>query len=192
MNKLYEIRKSLQDWIEKKEKILILKDLFIKVNSYKQWKKIAIELDHLEGRHLWKKKKETSLYDYKEIERLIKFLRLKRENKDIIGLTHNLRANLVKNLYSTNNPLLYYHSYHGTKELIEEFQYEMLKSLDFIIEFDEKLYPFSKKLEFFSEAKHSYGRTALMLSGGASLGSYHIGVIKTLYENDILPRYYCK
>ncbi len=188
---MFKIKKRIQDWIEKKEKILILKELITNVNSYRHWKKIALELDHLEGRDQWKKKKETSLYDYKEIERLIIFLRQKRQNKDIVGLLHNLRANLVKNLYSTNNPMLYYHSHHGTKDLIVEFQEEMLKSLDFIVQFDEKFFPFSKKLEFFSEAKHSYGRTALMLSGGASLGSFHIGVIKTLYENNILPRYKC-
>ena len=27
-----------------------------------------------------------------------------------------------------------------------------------------------------------------MLSGGASLGKYHYGVFKALYENDLLPR----
>ncbi len=27
-----------------------------------------------------------------------------------------------------------------------------------------------------------------MLSGGASLGLYHMGVLKTLIENDLLPR----
>ena len=64
----------------------------------------------------------------------------------------------------------------------------MLKSFDFIFEFDEKRLPFSKKLQFFSESKHSYGRTALLLSGGATLGFYHIGVLKALFENQLLPR----
>ena len=64
----------------------------------------------------------------------------------------------------------------------------MLLSFDYIYNFNEKKYPFSKKLEFFSEAKHAYGRTALLLSGGASLGFYHIGVIKALFEQNLLPR----
>lgn len=159
-----------------------------KVSSYKEWKQIALELDCLENREIWKKKKESSLYDHKEVERLIKILKIKRETKDIIGLTHYLRANLVNNLFSTNNPLLYHFSNHGTKHLINEFQDEMLKSFDFIFEFDEKRLPFSKKLQFFSESKHSYGRTALLLSGGATLGFYHIGVLKALFENQLLPR----
>lgn len=33
----------------------------------------------------------------------------------------------------------------------------------------------------------SYGRTALMLSGGASLGMYHTGVARALLESDLLP-----
>jgi predicted acylesterase/phospholipase RssA len=32
-----------------------------------------------------------------------------------------------------------------------------------------------------------YGRTALCLSGGASLAYYHLGVTKALFENDVLP-----
>jgi len=34
------------------------------------------------------------------------------------------------------------------------------------------------KLAFFNEMRHSYGRSALMLSGGAVLGLYHVGVVK--------------
>jgi len=46
----------------------------------------------------------------------------------------------------------------------------------------------SKKIDFFRETLHSFGHTALCLSGGASMGMYHIGVCKALYEQGILPR----
>ena len=36
--------------------------------------------------------------------------------------------------------------------------------------------------------RQSFGRTALLLSGGGTLGLNHIGVIKCLYENQLLPR----
>jgi hypothetical protein len=39
-----------------------------------------------------------------------------------------------------------------------------------------------------SEVRHAYGRTALLLSGGGSLGSFHIGVVKALFEHRMLPR----
>ena len=45
-----------------------------------------------------------------------------------------------------------------------------------------------KKLEFFAETRHSFGRTALFLSGGANFGKFHFGVMKALYEQDLFPR----
>lgn len=45
-----------------------------------------------------------------------------------------------------------------------------------------------QKLAFFNETRHSMGRSALMLSGGASFGCYHVGVIKALHENRLLPK----
>ncbi|RLN71997.1 hypothetical protein BBJ28_00024038 [Nothophytophthora sp. Chile5] len=43
------------------------------------------------------------------------------------------------------------------------------------------------KLAFFSETRHSFGRSALMLSGGGAHGFYHAGVIKALAEHNLLP-----
>lgn len=45
-----------------------------------------------------------------------------------------------------------------------------------------------RKLEFFTETRHSYGKTALFLSGGAAFGKFHFGVLKALYESDLMPR----
>ena len=47
------------------------------------------------------------------------------------------------------------------------------------------------KLEFFSETRQSYGRTALLLSGGATFGKFHFGLLSALYEQDLLPRIVC-
>lgn len=174
-----------------KERRMNVKRLMNNAEVYEDWKKYALELDSLEEKDQWRSKKETSLYDWKEVEKLVKVLQKKREMKDIIGLAHYIRANLMKNLYSTSNPALYQTSNYGTKYLIEEFQDEMVKCLGFIANFNEKGFSLHKKLEFFSETRHSYGRTALLLSGGATLGMFHTGVIKTLYELNILPRIIC-
>lgn len=66
-----------------------------------------------------------------------------------------------------------------------------------------------EKFDFFWETRQAFGRSALLLSGGASLGTfvsssfgisnfsvshfshlglYHLGVIKTLFEHHLLPR----
>lgn len=45
-----------------------------------------------------------------------------------------------------------------------------------------------EKLAFFRETRHTFGRTALLLSGGGGLGTFHIGVVKALFERQLLPR----
>ena len=46
----------------------------------------------------------------------------------------------------------------------------------------------AERIAFFNETRHSFGRSALLLSGGATLGMYHIGLVKALFEQDLLPR----
>ena len=77
--------------------------------------------------------------------------------------------------------------YTGTKQLIEEYHNEIIKCIQFIYYYDNTKLSLEKKFKFFAETKHSYGNTALFLSGGASFGKYHLGIIKALYENDLLP-----
>ncbi|NNC55314.1 MAG: DUF3336 domain-containing protein, partial [Pseudomonadales bacterium] len=47
--------------------------------------------------------------------------------------------------------------------------------------------PFDEKYDFFHRASLCFGRSALMLSGGGSLGHFHLGVIKALKERDLVP-----
>ena len=65
-------------------------------------------------------------------------------------------------------------------------------SLDFVcdapVAVGESPIPTDARLAFFNETRHSYGRTALLLSGGAALGFYHVGVVKALMENRLMPR----
>jgi predicted acylesterase/phospholipase RssA len=160
-------------------------------NSYQEWLIYAKELDSITGNDDWKLKNESSLYYHKELEKFLNTIKWKRVNKDIKGLVFHLRTKLVKNFSNLLHPLLYRHSHTGTKRLIEDFQEEVVKCLNFIANFNEKFFPLNKKLEFFSETKHFHGRTALMLSGGGTLGIYHVGVIKALLECNLMPRVLC-
>jgi len=44
---------------------------------------------------------------------------------------------------------------------------------------------------FFKQAKRAFGNTALLLSGGATLGIYHIGVLKALANTTGFPKVVC-
>ncbi len=104
-------------------------------------------------------------------------------------LIYTIRSELIKNKGNSANPVLYQRVHYGTKKLVMEYYQEVIKGLLYIA--TSKRLPLYKKIEFFTEARHSYGRTALMLSGGAANGVYHYGIIKTLYHHDLLPRIIC-
>lgn len=183
------VKSNIYRLIDINERLLIIKSSLRKVKSYEEWKYLATEHDELTGKFKWKNKKETSLYNWDKVDSLVNGLILKRQNKDIKGLVHLIRSNIFRNMYSTTSPILYEISKVGTKHLIEVLQEEVLLSFDFISSSHD--ISLNNKIELFSELRHNYGNTALMLSGGASLGMYHLGVIKVLYELDLLPRILC-
>jgi len=52
-------------------------------------------------------------------------------------------------------------------------------------------YPDTVKLALFKQNAHRFGRSALMLSGGATMGIYHLGVVKALFDAGLLPTVVC-
>lgn len=104
-----------------------------------------------------------------------------------------LRTSLARNIGDMGNSKLYSYSRVGTKKLTSEYIEEVVKQLNWIC--DEPSDPendpnldLKTKHDFFMNIRQSFGRTALLLSGGGTLGLNHIGVIKCLYENQLLPR----
>lgn len=86
--------------------------------------------------------------------------------------------------------MLYSTARSGTKCLIEEFTNELTSYMEILsIDIDSKMNPaeLKTKIDFFKGLRHALGNTALLLSGGAALGIYHIGVLKALHEADLLP-----
>ena len=73
----------------------------------------------------------------------------------------------------------------GTKKLIEDYTQEIVTQLEYI---GEKDFIGCSKLEFFNDTRQSFGSTALVLYGGATFGSYHLGVVKALNKHGLLPR----
>lgn len=85
---------------------------------------------------------------------------------------------------------LYKRSHTGTKHLIEEYIDSCLETLDTLLSLPlTTSTPTSREiLESLINTRQSFGRTALLLSGGATFGMNHIGVLKALLEASLLPR----
>ena len=122
----------------------------------------------------------------------------------------------IRNLGGISNSNLYTKTYTGTKKLIEDYLDAVCESFKFIHQsqsgmqldrpgaiddghaesledFDSKQPPMGTNYiyRYFCESLQSLGRSALLLTGGFSLGMYHLGVVKALYLQNFLPDIIC-
>lgn len=169
-------------------KIKKFRKMLAEAPNYEVWKAAALELDYLEGHVDWKESFVSDLYDYELIYERLSQLRLYHQQKDHDQLRRALREGLHHDLGNMGNPRLFERSHVGTKHLIEEYVNQVCESLNYLCDQDIPDFSLSDKLTFFKDTLLSYGRPALLLSGGATLGLFHIGVIKALWERGLLPQ----
>ena len=156
--------------------------------DYKTWREIALELDVLEGAEVWKQDDTSDDYDHLLIKERLAEMSALRKNGDVTQLVFNLYEGLHGNIGNIANPALYNVTRVGTKHLIEKYVEEVARCLDFLCAGDFPDFPDEEKIVFFKRNGSVFGRSALLLSGGATLGMFHLGVIKTLHEHNLLPR----
>lgn len=156
--------------------------------NYEVWKAAALELDFLEGNAEWKEDFVSEHYHYELLYDRLSSIKQYRQQNDFERLKRALREGLHHDLGNMGNPALYTRSRVGTKHLIEEYIAQACEALDFLCDHPVPGFPVADKLQFFRDTLTSYGRPTLLLSGGASLGMFHFGVIKALWERGLLPQ----
>lgn len=156
-------------------------------DTYEEFYEASLEHDALSGANDWKAEDSAREYDYKLIRKRLDRLKFAKAHGDPAGLMSVLHEGIHGNLGNISNPEMNHYSRVGTKYLIEEFIDHVCDALALIFHADENEVDFFEKLSFFEETYHSYGSSCLMLSGGAGLGFFHAGVIKTLAEHHLLP-----
>eukprot|EP00276_Gloeochaete_wittrockiana_P017150 CAMPEP_0184338866 /NCGR_PEP_ID=MMETSP1089-20130417/7481_1 /TAXON_ID=38269 ORGANISM="Gloeochaete wittrockiana, Strain SAG46.84" /NCGR_SAMPLE_ID=MMETSP1089 /ASSEMBLY_ACC=CAM_ASM_000445 /LENGTH=1055 /DNA_ID=CAMNT_0026665711 /DNA_START=214 /DNA_END=3378 /DNA_ORIENTATION=- len=168
------------------EQIAGLRREMAEATSYDMWLHSAVKLDVLQGREVWKADAQSPHYDSDIVWQQLRHIRELREDDNAHGLAFSLRTCLYRGFGGTNNPKLHSYTHTGTKYLIDDYVSEMVRALEYVCE--TPVLPLHKRIEFFNETRHHYGRTALLLSGGASLAMYHFGVVKALNDANLLPR----
>lgn len=105
-------------------------------------------------------------------------------------MMHLIRTSLSRDLGAMGNVDLYRHSYTGTKDLIERYVSSALETIEAIVTRSgyDKSIETKDLLEGVIFSRQSFGRSALLLSGGGGYGMTHVGVLKTLFEANLLPR----
>ncbi|PNP51756.1 hypothetical protein THARTR1_07525 [Trichoderma harzianum] len=174
--------------LEERKNILCLR--MKSAETLKQWQAAAQELDVLEGNDDWRRDDESDDYNAKLIEERLRALDEARESRDIRTMMHLIRTALSRDLGGMGNVDLYRHSYLGTKTLIERYVESTLETIDAAIVHSatDQGIAYKDLLEGMLLARQSFGRSALLLSGGGTFGMAHVGVLKALFENQLLPR----
>ncbi len=158
-----------------------------RATSYEQWQATATQLDELEGTLAWREEPGCELLHEALIREHIDAMVRCRKKGDTRALTRVLQESLYRHLGEIANPDLYAVAWTGTKYLVTEFLDEVEKSMNFICDHKMPGVTNQQKLRLFRDAERVYGRPALMLSGGAAFGIYHIGVTRALWRQGLLP-----
>eukprot|EP00474_Spongospora_subterranea_P009139 CRZ09597.1 hypothetical protein [Spongospora subterranea] len=165
-----------------------LHDQMYNAEDFETWHQAAILLDILECRELWKVKPDSPFYDHALVQKTVEKLEEARNSNDFPALAYHLRNSLHRNFGGLENIQLYEHTHAGTKHLLEQYVKEVVTSMEYLVNSGDIGMTIQQKLGFFKEIRRLYGRSALLLSGGAAFGIYHLGVIKALVNAGLLPR----
>ncbi|GAA96902.1 uncharacterized protein L969DRAFT_96794 [Mixia osmundae IAM 14324] len=154
--------------------------------SYDEWKEHALELD----KHLrygpWKANPHSAYYDSSLVRRVKENLQHLREHDDAEGVRAVLEVCLRSNFAGLEGFRLYSETFYGTKDLIEAYLDEVATCIRYVSHTD--AIDGEEKTRFFKTISRNYGRSALCLSGGATFGYYHFGVVRALLDANLLPQ----
>ncbi|HEY4714395.1 MAG TPA: DUF3336 domain-containing protein, partial [Aquirhabdus sp.] len=154
-----------------------LKKALKQASTYAEWLTIAEELDAAEGLIQWRSSDASTVYHASLMREHIRQMQALRHINDLNSLATLLEESMYRHLGELNNPELYQYARSGTKYIVTEYLDEVEQALRTLCEQPIPNMPESRKLMLFEQAERIYGRPALMLSGGAAFGIYHIGVV---------------
>ncbi|KAH8598320.1 acyl transferase/acyl hydrolase/lysophospholipase [Bisporella sp. PMI_857] len=160
--------------------------------NLKQWADAAKELDILEGNESWKYDLDSLEYNVELLQSRLKQLDEARINCDVKRMLSLVRTALSRDLAGMDNIQLYKHTHIGTKDLIERYIDSTVDTIRALVQTSKHAMPDGMGPKDIMEqvvyARQAFGRSALLLSGGATFGMNHVGVLKALFEAKLLPR----
>lgn len=157
-------------------------------STYEKWLSKAREQDKKENRLAWRESPESDLFHASLLQEHLEQMQALRKAGNGAELINLIIESLQRHSYELNNPKLYTYALSGTKLLIEEYFAEVERSIDYFCESEVNGFSKTKKLKMLQESNRIHGETVLILSGGAALGIYHLGVTRALHQENLLPR----
>ncbi|QUC17664.1 uncharacterized protein UV8b_01905 [Ustilaginoidea virens] len=190
--------KKLLRWYTSKHPVDLWLELLRNAESFEEWEEAAFHLDSLLGLDIWRNNPTSKYYDWRLITDRLQSLATAREENHFQRLVNLLRSGLVRNLGNITVPRLYNRTFSGTKYLIEEYITQVAESVEDISMLPTTFTSNSQgggtvltnqmKLDFIHDTRQAFGRSTLVLQGGAIFGLCHLGVVKALFLRGLLPR----
>jgi TAG lipase / steryl ester hydrolase / phospholipase A2 / LPA acyltransferase len=189
-----DIQKEEQEKIRREEETKQILSLRLSAaTKLEEWEDAARQLDVLEGHDAWKADSKSNDYNTSLIAKRLAELDRARINCDIPAMLHLVRTSLSRDLGGIGNIDLC-RPYIGTKSLIERYVDATTSTIESLVE--QSAIPGALPddvehrdlLDALLCARQSFGRSALLCSGGGTFGMTHIGVLKAMFEADLLPR----
>ncbi len=159
----------------------------VDASDYAAWCEAAQELDRVTGMSVWRDEDESAWYDAKLLREDLASLRELRATGRLLEAVPLLLESLHRHLGDVGTPALYEQAWGGTKRLVETYLVEVCQAFMALARADLPGISTAHKLASFERHARNLGRTALLLSGGATLGFVHMGVVKALHESRMLP-----
>ncbi|CAK7203701.1 Lipase 5 [Sporothrix eucalyptigena] len=192
VNQSREQRRLLQERHERRQ---ILELRMANATTYEDWEAAARLLDGLEDHETWKASSDSDeFYNPELIQARLKDLEDARLSSDIRRMMHLVRTALSRDVGGISSASLYSHTHTGTKHLVERYAKASVDLIHSLVDRTRNAAALPKGLthrEMLDQlllARRSYGRSALVLSGGSVYGMAHIGVLKALFDCGLLPR----
>jgi NTE family protein len=155
--------------------------------TYDEWQSAAQAYDKRNGLQRWKQNEKSRRYDFATIRRRLDALKSLRTEGDNHAILFTLNEGIHGNLGGMGSYSLYNKAKFGTKHLIVDYVDEVSSALEYLAKPKLKGVSVREKIDFFNRAHLCFGQSALMFSGSGTFLFFHVGVLKALWEQDLIP-----
>ena len=159
--------------------------------TYQQWLDAAGAVDDENGASDWRTDDAAPELAPDLLRKDIAKLRKQTKAGDLPALADTLHESIYRHQTDLTAPHLYAVALAGTKQIVDDYLQAVEAALNAIVTVEHSAMPHTAKLTALRGARDNLGQPALLLSGGASMGFFHLGVVKALFEQGLLPQVIC-
>ncbi|MED5372919.1 MAG: DUF3336 domain-containing protein [Myxococcota bacterium] len=155
--------------------------------SYLDWLEAAQAYDQLTGGAEWQDADPDDADEALALRQSIRTMATLRSEGRALELVRAVTEAISRHLGEVRAPEHYSGALSGPKRLLVRYQDEVEASLQWLAQVPGDQLPRAQAHERFKQGVQVFGRSALLLSGGATWGFHHLGVVKALFELELLP-----